>query len=250
MNNNSCYIILHRDKSSNKDRTRNLLKVIENIRSNIDIDIMVLEQDASSDHELCQKLSDQNVIYKFLYNPNLFNRSWGYNCAVTLTEYGKLVLADNDVVLNTDNLQQGINLLDSYDVIKPFKKLYDLDEEDTINYINNNVYPQNLTNNRINLTAGTLMMITRDAFLKVGGYDERFEGWGGEDDEMTLQLWKHINAKELTYHQFGDNLLHLYHSRTVFDSYQQPNYSNNYKYIRDGNRNNNIIIGQINKYEK
>lgn len=246
--NNSCYVILHRDRSTNKDRTRNLLFVIDHIRSEVNIPILVVEQDEKFNNELCQKLLDKKVSYQFLYNPGLFNRSWGYNCSVNLTRYDKLILADNDVVLDNNDLIKGLELLDSYSVVKPFKKLYDLEESDTIQFINTNTNPINLGKKRVNLTAGTLMMITRDAYLTVGGYDERFEGWGGEDDEMTLNLWKYINFKKLTYNEFGTNLLHLYHDRTIFDTFTQPNYDNNYKYITDKQRNQNIIIGQPHKY--
>lgn len=246
--NNSCYVILHRDRSTNKDRTRNLLFVIDHIRSEVNIPILVVEQDEKFNNELCQKLLDKKVSYQFLYNPGLFNRSWGYNCSVNLTRYDKLILADNDVVLDNNDLIKGLELLDSYSVVKPFKKLYDLEESDTIQFINTNTNPINLGKKRVNLTAGTLMMITRDAYLTVGGYDERFEGWGGEDDEMTLNLWKYINFKKLTYNEFGTNLLHLYHDRTVNDSWTQPNYHNNCSFIYDNRRNQNVTIGQYNKY--
>lgn len=246
--NDCCYIILHRDRSTNKDRTRNLIKVIEHIRKDVNIPILVIEQDQHITYELCQKLLDKNIFYQFLYNPGLFNRSWGYNCAINMIKYNKLILADNDVVLDNNDLLDGLSYLESYDIVKPFTNLYDLEEQDTIKYINDNIFPSNRGNKRVNLTAGTLMMITRNAFLQVGGYDERFEGWGGEDDEMTLHLWKYINNNEITLHQSTGNLFHLYHDRSLYDSWTQPNYKNNYSYINDNNRNYNISIGRPDKY--
>lgn len=251
MYNDSCYVLLHRDRSANKDRTRNLLQVIKHIKSNIDIPIFVLEQDKEPDYDLVQQLLGKHIMYQFLYNPGLFNRSWGYNCAAKLVRCNKLILADNDVIIDIENLKIGLNLLSNFDIIKPFKKLYDLTDEETTHYFNDGVLPSSFGKPRANLTAGTLLMITRAAFLKVGGYDERFEGWGGEDDEMTIHLWNFINNKDLTYYMFGDKLIHLYHSRTDYDTFNQPNYKNNYKYIKDNiNRNENIIIGQLDKYSQ
>jgi hypothetical protein len=34
-----------------------------------------------------------------------------------------------------------------------------------------------------------LLVVHRDAFLQVGGFDESFRGWGGEDIEMRLRLF-------------------------------------------------------------
>lgn len=245
---NSCYVILHKDISINKDRTRNLLAVVDNIRSKLNVPILVLEQHSHPNTVLSSQLLEKKVQYQFLYNPGLFNRSWGFNCAVNMTAYTKFILADNDVILNNEDLCIGLNNLDKYDVIKPFRKLYDLKETDTKSYIETKIIPTDFGKERMNLLAGTLMMITRNAFLTVGGYDERFEGWGGEDDEMTLHLWKYIQNQTLSYYSFGGNLLHLYHNRNIYDSNSQPNYKSNYSYIKDGNRNKNTIIGNINKY--
>lgn len=245
----SCYIILHRDRSTNKDRSRNLFAVIKHIKTEIDIPILVVEQDSSINMELCKKLLDDGIQYQFIYNPGLFNRSWGYNCAINFTRYKKLILADNDLVLDNHDLLLGLDHLKKYNIVKPFNKVYDLDSDATINCINLNEYYQTDTSrNRINLTAGGLLMITRETFLKVGGYDERFEGWGGEDDEMTLHLWKYIHNNEITLHQLTGNLFHLYHDRSLYDSWIQPNYKNNYSYINDNNRNYNISIGRPDKY--
>ncbi|HEY7146888.1 MAG TPA: glycosyltransferase family 2 protein [Streptosporangiaceae bacterium] len=51
----------------------------------------------------------------------------------------------------------------------------------------------------------------RTALLhRIGGYDERFEGWGGEDDDMAARI---SQAAPLA--RFGDPLLHLNHPRPV-----------------------------------
>lgn len=246
--NDSCYIILHRDRSSNRDRTRNLWAVIQHIKLLSNIPILVIEQDSVCDHILCKQLLDNNINYIFLYNPGLFNRSWGYNCAVNLTRYSKLILADNDLILDQESLNKGLILLKDYDIVKPFQKVYDLNLIDTINYLTGDNFNPTLSQSRFSLMAGGLLMIKRDAFITVGGYDERFEGWGGEDDEMSNQLLKYINNKTLTYYNFDSETLHLYHDRSVYDSKSQPNYKANYSYIQNNNRNNNIIIGKIDKY--
>lgn len=244
--------MLHRDRSINNDRTTNLISVIKYIRSELTIPILVLEQDREPNKHLEKQLLEYDVSYRFLYNPNLFNRSWGYNCGVNIVKQTKIILADNDVILNHNNLKKGLEHLNEYDIVKPFNKTYDLDQKQTLDYIENNIFPSDIDQYKQRfyvVTAGGLMMIRKNTFLQIGGYDERFEGWGGEDDEMTIRIWNYLNNNHYTYYQFDGNLLHLYHDRTIFDGNTQPNYKNNYSYIYDNNRNSNIEIGSLNKYE-
>jgi predicted glycosyltransferase involved in capsule biosynthesis len=251
---NCCYIICHRDYSLNTDRTRNLLAVIKHIRSRYDISILVLEQDKLPNKNLIRKLLDLDVNYQFLYNPGLFNRSWGLNCGAKLSLYENLVLADNDSLLNNDDLKKGLDCLDNYSIVKPYNKTFDLTEQQTFDYINNSILPNTMTHTQQRMgtvMASGLIMIRKKFFLQIGGYDERFEGWGGEDNEMTNYLATKINSGKSKYYKFGSNLLHMYHARSILDGNNQPNYKKNLSFIKDyDKRNQNTIIGQIDKYIK
>lgn len=252
--NDSCYIILHRDNSIDRDRTRNLLAVLNHIQSAHNISILVLEQDSKPTHELRRELLNRNINYQFLYNPGLFNRSWGYNCGLNIVHQNKIILADNDIILNNNDLVEGLNYLNNYDIVKPFTKVYDLTSEDTINCIHDNKYQiSNTSKERQHSIAGGLLMLTRGSFFLVGGYDERFEGWGGEDNEMYLNLFDYMVNEKLKIHTFGKEVIHLFHKRES-DSYPVSNqefYKKNCSYITDRkNRNKNIVIGQLNKYIK
>ncbi len=55
---------------------------------------------------------------------------------------------------------------------------------------------------------GGCVWLTRDAFDRVGGMDERYVGWGGEDDDMLARLLRHGPVK-----RFSDPFLHLNHPR-------------------------------------
>jgi hypothetical protein len=55
---------------------------------------------------------------------------------------------------------------------------------------------------------GACMWITRDAFDRVGGMDERYVGWGGEDDDLVARLELHAPVR-----RFTDPFLHLDHPR-------------------------------------
>ncbi|MFG1675333.1 glycosyltransferase [Micromonospora sp. NPDC049282] len=54
--------------------------------------------------------------------------------------------------------------------------------------------------------SGGCVWLRTELFRRVGGLDERFEGWGGEDDDFAIRLglWAALE-------RYSDTLLHLYH---------------------------------------
>lgn len=65
-------------------------------------------------------------------------------------------------------------------------------------------------------TAGTLIC-TRTAFDNIGGYDEVFRGWGGEDTDLYVRLSSTANALPEYYpHSFIEPIHHADDERTTF----------------------------------
>lgn len=57
----------------------------------------------------------------------------------------------------------------------------------------------------------------RDAFLKAGGYDEAYRGWGGEDDDLYYRLGALAGQQESSYpDRFVDPISHGDEERTKF----------------------------------
>jgi hypothetical protein len=50
--------------------------------------------------------------------------------------------------------------------------------------------------------------VRTEVFQGIGGFDERFEGWGGEDDDVIARL-----AQATKFARFEDELLHMHHLR-------------------------------------
>lgn len=56
---------------------------------------------------------------------------------------------------------------------------------------------------------GGVAAILKEDFFEVNGYDEKFIGWGNEDDNMSKRLYcKGMNGKNPSFNEFP---LHLYH---------------------------------------
>ena len=58
-----------------------------------------------------------------------------------------------------------------------------------------------------NLEGGGSVGIDREAFFSLGGFDEAFVGWGGEDNE----LWERASALRRTWRWGYLPIVHLYH---------------------------------------
>ncbi|GAB1468204.1 glycosyltransferase family 2 protein [Candidatus Cloacimonadota bacterium] len=71
---------------------------------------------------------------------------------------------------------------------------------------------------------GGVATISREDYVKVNGYDENFQWWGGEDDDMGRRLLAiGTVGKNISYHHFT---LHLYH-----EPFHQNNRKHNSGYI-------------------
>jgi hypothetical protein len=244
------YIILHRDHSKNKDRTRNLLEVIKHVRSiSSDVEIFVVEQD-EKESGVCDLISSFNIKYKFLFNPGLFNRSWGFNYSAKNTHKTKLVFSDNDMLVDKYCFLKGIGCLNTFSIVRPYNGFSnDMTEEQTNEYITTKNINIGTIRNIHNLSGGVIMF-DKSSFLKIGMFDERFEGWGGEDDEMMANIYNYQSNGVVTVATLDRQITHLYHSRAnINDGKTQPNYQKNVSYITDGKRNDGILIlGDENKY--
>ncbi len=79
--------------------------------------------------------------------------------------------------------------------VKPYRRLIDLSAEETQPILAggfDRIPPRNETDspNREGIGerivfAGGSFVIRREAFVALGGWDERFRGWGGEDDALS-----------------------------------------------------------------
>ena len=199
----------------------------------IDIEIILIEQDSARKIDIDTLPS--NCEYVFAYNEGLFNRAWGLNVGFRHSSGKAIAFADNDVVVDREILQDSFTLCSDeydYDAIKPFNKLIDMTEKESGRILGSGRPLDSLQFKGKNIRAGisfcsALTVFRRNAYEQIGGYDERFVGWGGEDDAMSrfkIPLLKKAYVVE-------GNAYHLWHERSVNDSGFQPNYKNNLRLL-------------------
>lgn len=208
------YIICYRESSA--ERRQALQFVLKRLRASFpSIELLIVEQDAEQKLELDDGL---NVRHLFIYNSGLFNRSWAFNCAAKHTEKGILVFADVDIFLEKDGYLKCFEATEHFEAITPNKV-----EISNVAISDNTDDAVQLINKReLYSFAGGMLVVTRDAFDKIGGWDERFEGWGGEDDAMSHVIYTHLRSTTLHIPFF-----HIDHPREFVNGNNQPQYAKN-----------------------
>lgn len=63
-----------------------------------------------------------------------------------------------------------------------------------------------------------MLLVSREAWEKVGGYDERFIGWGFDDNAFRFALDNRVGP----HRRVDDFVVHLHHERTAAENFEQP----------------------------
>lgn len=204
------YVIGYRHRM---DRIINLRKVLEWLASFNNIDVIIVEQDKYS------KISHLNLraTHVFIKSDKPYNRSWAFNVALKRNKNPVIIFGDCDIVMDPQELVNSINELNNFDVVSPYSSVLDLTPEET-NYPFN-MLPQiqragrgENDNQKINLCGG-IVIFKAESIVKIGGWNEDFIGWGGEDDFQTIKVKK----LGLTYKEMPYRCYHFWHNRDEAD---------------------------------
>jgi glycosyltransferase involved in cell wall biosynthesis len=182
--------------------------------------LIVVEQDIFPYcRELIEPYCDH---YQFTYSEDLYNRGWAFNVGVKLATSSCIILHDNDLVPPPNFTKQTIQLINHAQVGVAWGRIDYLTPEASARYPEP---PLNLIrsvpNTGIN---GGSTVCDREFYLEIGGFDERFRGWGAEDDafyEKARKLGRMVRASV----PLGPALNHLWHPQ---DNRRNPHYRENY----------------------
>lgn len=224
-------------------RTDNLLCVLKHYAPLPDVEILLVEQ--GSQPAALPALA-HCVRRLFLNNPSAsqpggFNKSWGCNVAVRQTTRAILALMDADMLVDLNALTQAIKLTRTRTVAtNPFERWLDLElpatqailQQGDTGLIDFKAVQGSTTRRereQLNFCGGAFL-IRREIYLKLGGYDERYVGWGGEDNLMDVKLKR--SGQPLG--QVKDSTaIHLWHPQSNATTFEQPNYACNLKMVQE-----------------
>ena len=191
------YILTWRD-AQDPLRRANLVAVLTWLRSFALAEVVLVEQDlAPTLGDLPHEAQHPQLRRVFAYNPGPFNKSWGFNMGLRASSGSVLAFGDADVVCR-EFAQAVAACRAGTPAVRPFKGLRDLDTHrsawlrDDLSCLSDPSFPgaaadRSALGEHAPYCSGIVLM-QRTVAARVGGWDERFLGWGAEDDAMTVKL--------------------------------------------------------------
>jgi hypothetical protein len=138
-----------------------------------------------------------------------FSRSRAFNAAAKLARAQCLIFHDGDLVVPRDYAARVLEFHKSgFEVINLKRIIFYLCERDTVSSLNERciVVRETLEAAMQNAEGGGSVGMDRDAYSAIGGFDDGFVGWGGEDNEM----WERAQTRKVYPYGYLP-ILHLWH---------------------------------------
>lgn len=138
-----------------------------------------------------------------------YNRAWTFNAGARAARGTILVFHDNDMLVPA---QYAAELMararERWEFLDLKRFVFYLDERATRRVFDGNALPVGAPPRIAQNLRGGSVAVVRDAYFAVGGFDEEFIGWGGEDNEF----WERASVRGEV-NQFGYlPFLHLWHA--------------------------------------
>jgi glycosyltransferase involved in cell wall biosynthesis len=198
------FIIGHRGV----ERLPHLLMTLRSIAGQTDaaVECIVVEQSAGP--EIASSLPDW---VRYLHTPSAddYNRAWTFNAGVDAARGEIVILHDNDTPAPAGYAAECLACAaEGWDFLELKRFLFYLGEDETRRVFETrdvrNAAPSSVVQNLL----GGSIAARRNAYLAIGGFDQSFVGWGGEDNEF----WERVEVGGKAY-RFGYlPFLHLYHA--------------------------------------
>lgn len=161
-----------------------------------------------------------------------FNKAAACNAGFGGVTTPLIALVDADTFMSMSGfIECAQAVADDLDVVRPFGRLIELDEPTTEAVVSGlaalpvpAITPDDSRDGEYVPLCGGLVILRATAYERVGGMDESFEGWGGEDDALSAALRR--SKLRCGVHQ-EHPAFHLAHPRSVESRYGHEHYARN-----------------------
>lgn len=136
-------------------------------------------------------------------------RSWTLNVGARMARGSLLVLHDNDMLVPEEYAAElWRRFADGYEVINLKRFVFYFDKAETRRFFESGMLSPRTRSEAVvqNLEAGGSVAVGREAYLALGGFDESFVGWGGEDNEF----WERAQTRRVWPYAYLP-IVHLWH---------------------------------------
>ncbi len=233
MNSDLTAIVPYRADESGA-RRRNLEIVIKWLIGD-GLNVVLVEHSTAPDPDLELPASVKRIHIQADDQP--FNKALACNVGFVAADSPMIALVDADTLVPTQSLMQSIHAVrNDLDAVRPFGRLVELDEDSTNAISDGAPLPSSQVGVRDDARQGEyiplcggIVIIRSSAYERVGGMDETFQGWGGEDDALSVALARKGMRCGILEHEAA---FHLAHPRSVESRYGHANYAMNLERAR------------------
>lgn len=117
-----------------------------------------------------------------------FNKSKALNAGAEAATGGSLVLLDADIVLPERFASECMQALASVEAVRPARWIFYLDREASERVMSGLDFQASCGVESIVSNTPMPIALRRSTYWNIGGHDEAYEGWGGEDTEFLDRL--------------------------------------------------------------
>lgn len=143
-----------------------------------------------------------------------FNISAARNNAASRLDWDLAIFADADTIVPRAQLEAGIRAAEkTRQVVLPHSRWVNVEPHEQGKLFFEGYVEFNKNRTIYSGTKSSILIVPREAYEAVNGYDERFQGWGWEDTAFFLAI-EHLYAPTL---RFEGNVWHLDHVRPNAD---------------------------------
>lgn len=167
-----------------------------------------------------------------------FSRSMTCNYGAKQASGDVLLICDADMIFDLDLIENGLKIVHDAPWIAPMCQKWDLTWQASNKLLNmsSDVELKSLDMEIARkwgaerCRGGAMLMITKDNYFKVGGFDERFNGWGFEDNAFFLManaiLGEFVETDNVAYHLWHPQSINQYpqltqNNRELYTEYFQ-----------------------------
>jgi len=155
--------------------------------------------------------------YLFARREGKFNKSWAVNVGVVNSgrQSDVICILDVDILCDRDFLARGLKRMDrdGSGAHLPYRNVSCMDPSSTSAAItgrcaarSSGIDASALRRFDLRRPPGFCVWVRADQFREIGGMDERYEGWGGEDNDFRYRV-DHVTPLD----HYDDPLFHMYH---------------------------------------